>query len=249
MPVVRARRSRFRLGPWLIALPIALGALAGVAGLVVGVCVAISPGEGPIGDLINDLGGVDTTEIQGDPRTYDPFAALPAVQAYAGDEVELVEVEVRLVRADGTLDLKAGYTPQPEVTYTFVAEVARPDDAPPPGAGGANAGPWYETVEVRAYEPGQRRRRTTMGGGTNTIVNYTNKGMERTVSEPVSGLVDVLSPPACAISDLFAVAIASGAPADAVANVTYSTAGYEFSITGVGVNLEFGHDCSLRREG
>lgn len=246
MPVVRARRSRFRLGPWLIGLPIALGALAGLAGLVVGVCVAISPGEGPIGDLINDLGGIDTTEIDGDARAYDPFAALPAVQDYAGEGAELSAIEVRFVRADGTLDLKAGYTPQPEVTYTFVDEVPRPEDAPPPGAGGANSGPWYKTIEVRAYEPGQRRRRTTTGGGTNTSISYTNKGMERTVSGPANGQFDVVPPPACAIEDLFAVAIANGAPADAVATVRYGTAGYEFSITGVGVNLAFGRDCALR---
>ena len=251
MPVVRTPRRRLSLGqvgcgPMLIVLPILLALVAGVGGLAIGICAVVAPGEGPLGGFLNDLANVDTEDLPGDARNFDPFEALPAVQAYAGEGTELVEIELRLVRRDGTMDLKADYTPKPDVDYTFVKAVARPSDAPPPGAGGANTGPWYETIEVRAYEPGQRRRRTTIGGSTNTVVDYTNKGMEREVSGARSGAVETVPAPACAVSNLFDAAIAQGAPEDAVAYVTYDAEGYEFRITGLGVSLEFDHDCRLR---
>ncbi|HMO95254.1 MAG TPA: hypothetical protein PKD27_03980 [Tepidiformaceae bacterium] len=153
---------------------------------------------------------------------------------------------MRLIRADGTMDLKPEYSPKPHTDYTFVREVPRPSDAPPPGAGGANTGPWYETVEIRAYEPGQTRRRITTGGNINSDVRYKNKGMEREVSRPRSGEVDTVGIPACSVADFFAEAIARGAPADAVANVTYDADGYEFRISGLAIRLDFGHDCRLK---
>lgn len=243
MPVVRTPRRRFNLGQWLITLPILLAAVAGIGGLAVGLCTMIGPGEGFLGGILNDVAGVDTADLPGDARAFDPFAAVPAVAAYAGDGAELVEIDVRLVRADGTMDLKASYSPKPDVTYRFAREVERPANAPPPGAGGANIGPWYETINIRAYEPGQRRRRTTIGGSTNTTVTYTNKGMERDVQDPRSGAVETLPTPRCSIEAMFAEAIREGAPADAVANVSYDADGYEFSISGIGIDFEYGHDC------
>jgi hypothetical protein len=141
--------------------------------------------------------------------------------------------------------LKPEYSPKPYTDYKFVREVPRPGNAPPPGAGGANTGPWYETVDIRAYEPGARRRRVT-SGSTNSDVRYTNKGMERSVSGPRSGEVQTVSIPACSVADFFTEAIARGAPAAAVANVTYDADGYEFRISGLAIRLNFGDDCSLK---
>lgn len=246
MPVVRTPRRRFNLGPWLITLPILLAAVAGIGGLAVGLCSVIAPGEGFLGGILNDISGVETADLPGDARAFDPFAAVPAVAAYAGDGSEIVKIDVRLVRADGTMDLKASYSPKPDVTYRFAREVERPSNAPPPGAGGANTGPWYETIDVRAYEPGQRRRRTTIGGNTNSTVTYTNKGLERDTQAPRSGVIETLPAPRCSIQDMFADAIAEGAPADAVANVTYDADGYEFTISGLGIDIEYDHDCTRR---
>lgn len=246
MPVVRTPRRRFNFGPALILLPILIAAVAGIGGLAVGICSIVSPGEGPLGALLNDIAGVDTRDLPGDARNFDPFGSLTVVQDYAGEGAELVEIEVSVVRRDGTMDLKAEYSPKPDADYTFVREVPRPSDAPPPGAGGANVGPWHEIITIRAYEPGQRRRRTTIGGGTNSVVTYTNKGMERDVSDVRSGEVGTVPPPACRISEFFDDAIAEGVPPDAVANITYDVDGYEFRVTGLPVRLEFDHDCSLK---
>ncbi len=243
MPVVRTPRRRFTFGPWLIMLPIVLAAVAGISGLAIGVCSVIAPGEGPLGGFLNDIAGVETADLPGDARAFDGFGELAGVQAYAGSDTQLVEIELALVRRDGTMDLKAEYTPKPDATYTFVREVPRPSDAPPPGAGGANVGPWYETVSIRAYEPGQRRRRTTIGGSTNSVVTYTNKGMERDTSDARSGEVATVPPPACSVASMFDAAIARGAPEDAVAHVTYNADGYEFRISGLGIALDFDHEC------
>jgi hypothetical protein len=246
MPVVRAPRRRLHLGPLLITLPILIALVAGVGGLAVGMCTLIAPGDGPLGGLLNRISGVDTRDLPGDARSFDPFAALPAVLEYAGDGAQLVEIEMSLVRADGTMDLKPDYSPKPYTDYTFVREVPRPSDAPPPGAGAANTGPWYETVEIRAYEPGQTRRRVITGGNTNSDVRYKNKGLERSVSSARSGAVETVPFPACAVSDLFAEAIARGAPADAVARLTYDVDGYEFRITGMSIRLDFDHTCAVK---
>lgn len=251
MPVVRYQRRRLGFGrigcgPMLIAGPILLALVAGIGGVAVAVCTVVAPGEGPLGGLFNDLAGVETRDLPGDAEFFDPIDALPEVQAYAGEGAQLVEIEMRLIRIDGTMDLEADYSPQPDTEYTFVREVARPSDAPPPGAGGANTGPWFETIEVRAYEPGQRRRRTTTGGGTNTSVTYVNKGLERTVSDPESGEVETVGAPICSVTEMFAEAVERGAPDDAVAYVTYNAEGYEFRISGVGIFLEFDRHCALR---
>jgi hypothetical protein len=222
---------------------IVLGLIGAFVGVVVGIWAAVDPSSLPILGSLADP-GVETREVPGDPRAFDPIAALPDVAAFAGDGAQLVSISIGLVRADGTLDLDAEFTPKPDVRYAFVREVSRPDDAPPPGAGGANTGPWYEEIDIHAYDPGARRQVTRIGDGSGSVVRYTNKGMDRSVGEIVSGPIDLAPAPACAIDDMFAVAIERGAPADAVARIEYDSAGYRFSITGI-VSIEFGHDCRM----
>ncbi len=246
MPVVRTPRRRFSFGPAVIALPLLIALVAGIGGLAIGLCSMIAPGEGLLGGFLNRLGGVDTRDLPGDPRNFDPIAALPAVTEYAGEGAQLVEIRMSLVRSDGTMDLKPEYSPKPYTDYKFVREVPRPDNVPPPGAGGANTGPWYETVDVRAYEPGQRRRRITTGGNTNSDIRYTNKGLERSVSSARSGDVATVPAPTCPVEQLFAEAISRGAPEDAVANVIYDSDGYQVRITGIGIRLDFDHNCTLK---
>jgi hypothetical protein len=167
------------------------------------------------------------------------------VADYAGPEARLVSIEVGLVRADGTQDLEAEYTPQPDTTYTFAREVPRPANAPPPGAGGADAGPWYREIVIRAYDPGRRRRITTTTSSRQTTIQYTNKGMERREADPAASAFVFVEPPACAIADLWRVALERGAPADGVARVVYDAEGYRFTIAGIGIALSFDAGCEL----
>lgn len=231
--------------------------LLGLGAAALGVWVAFSPFDNPItnrffGDDVDSLldvlnSSVDTTEVPGDPGAFEPYAAYPQVRAYAGPGAELVEIEVSLVRADGTLDLEATYSPKPDVTYTFVRVVPRPANAPPPGATGTSSDEWHERVTVRAYEPGQRRQRTEQKGNVRTTVQYTNKGMERDADEPSSQPVTTIPAPACDIREFWKAAIAAGAPSDGVARVRYDEDGYRFTVSGYGVNLAFDAGCVLRQ--
>jgi hypothetical protein len=119
------------------------------------------------------LGMVDTRPVPGDPRNFDPVAALPGVREYAGEGAQLVSIEAYYVRSDGTLDLNASY--RPYTTYKFYREVPPPADAPPVGAGGKAGGKWYEPVQVRASEPGQWYHVTRTGGGVSQEFSYKNE--------------------------------------------------------------------------
>ncbi|MFN0146395.1 MAG: hypothetical protein ACKVT1_07795 [Dehalococcoidia bacterium] len=233
---------------WIIFAVVIVAIVLG-SSLIGALSVCAATGSDPADSLLGLVGlddGVDTREAPGDARAFDPLAALPEIAAYAGEGARLISVEIALVRADGTLDLKASYTPKPQVTYTFAREIPRPADAPPPGAGGANTGPWHEPVEVRVYEPGQRRRRTTTSGGVRRTVDYVNKGMERDVGEASAAAVAFVETPACRIAEFWKAAIAQGAPADGVARITYDADGYDFAVTGFRVSLRFGADCALK---
>lgn len=223
----------------LFAVAMAFAAIGGIGGLVIGACAVFAPDKGPLADILNDLTGIETRELPGDARRFDPVAALPEVQAYAGENARLISLEWNLVRADGTLDLEAPYTPKPSATYEFAREVPRPENAPPPGAGGANTGPWYRNVSIRAYDPGQRR--TIIRNGRRST--YANQGLERGEYDATTARRRFVDPPTCPIRDLFAVAIARGAPPDAVARVVYDADGYSFTISGVGISLEFDAAC------
>jgi hypothetical protein len=186
-------------------------------------------------------GQVDTRPVPGDADNFDPIAAFPEVQDYAGAGAMLIRVEFDYVRADGTLELTADYKPRPSVTYEFVLEVPRPDDAPPVGAGGANTGPWYQTVIIEVGNPGQWY---TVRSG-NSSYSYKNEGMERETRSPSANLYhDIVPAPTCDLAAFWEVARSEDAPLDAVATITYDDRGYRFRITGLSIDLEFDQDCN-----
>ena len=247
MIVIQPRRPRRNLRGWVAAVLVAVVVLSGVLGGIVSACAAVSGRSNPLLGLLNINFGIETRDLPGDARAFTPFEALPTVTEYAGPGAKLVSIEIALVRADGTLDLDAPFTPKPDVTYTFAREVEGPANAPPPGAGGANAGPWHETVRIRAYEPGQRRRRTTTtGSGNSTTVQYRNKGLDRQTNEATTAALKFALAPTCRITDLWAVALQRGAPGDGVARIRYDAKGYEFTITGFQIAVLFDANCKER---
>lgn len=176
---------------------------------------------------------------------FDPVIVLAGLRSWAGDNALLGEIFASQVRQDGTLDLTATYTPAPYVEYTFYRQVERPADAPPVGAGGSNTGPWYEPIEIRAYRPGQTSTITSTGGGVSVRAQFMNQGFALERDDPEANAFnsdESLLDPRCPFSDLWAQAIARGAPADAVASIRYTADGYEFNITGV-FNLDFDREC------
>jgi hypothetical protein len=193
-------------------------------------------------------GDAPTSEaISGDASRFDPIAGYAQAAAFAGEGARLLEIDMYFVRSDGTMDLNASYTPAPRVVYAFAVEVPRPDDAPPPGAGGANAGPWYQRVDIEAYRPGASRTTTTISGGSSTTFTYTNRGMTRTPGSVRSDQQDFLTPPVCDLTAFWRDALAQDAPPDGVATIDYDAEGYRFRITGWSISLEYDADCDVRR--
>jgi hypothetical protein len=192
--------------------------------------------------FITGGGNADTRPVPGDPRNFDPVAALPGVTDYAGKNSHLVSIRAYYVRSDGTLDLNASNY-NPYVEYKFYRELdAPPPDAPPVGAGGTVNGKWYEPVDITAYQPGQWR-------SVSGTVSYTyqNQGMERETSSPTANLYDTFaSTPECSFKDLWDVALKHDAPKDAVAIIEYDANGYSFDISGASVNLDFDLACKLK---
>ncbi len=245
-PPRRRSRAGCALGGCLGAVIVLVIVAATLVGIAAGVLAVAAPNL--LNTVFSTITGIETVEtrpVPGDVSRFDPVAALSEVAVFAGAEAQLVSMEAWYVRADGTLELTATYSPSPRVAYKFVREVPRPADAPPPGVGGANAGPWYETITVEAFQPGQWRTVTRIGGGVSIRFQYVNEGMTREVSSPAAAQPALAAPPICALADLWQAALRRDAPGDAVAIITYDADGYRFSITGTGVDLRFGRDCQL----
>jgi len=184
--------------------------------------------------------------VNGDVTKFDPILALPGqVSDFAGDEAKLISLEAKFVKSDGTMDLTASYHARTD--YKFMRQLDEaPADAPPIGAGGSLDDVWYEPVRVSAYDPGQVRHVTSMGGNYSYSGNYVHKGMEIDVGKPVSKLNDpLLDIPVCSFGSLWEKAIEKGAPKDAVAMITYGEEGYEFVIGDAKIYLLFDDNCQL----
>lgn len=199
---------------------------------------------------VNQTLGISTTPLPGDANAFDSFAALAAVTTFAGEGAQLAEINAVQVRSDGTQNLNADYDPpRPNTDYEFYREIPRPENAPPVGAGGTTDGQWYEPVTVSAYRPGQMSQIRQTGGGMSISTQFINEGLKRQVQDPTTNLAFVegfVGPPTCTTRQLWNVALEEGAPADAVATITYNSEGYEFTIPGGGIFLNFDANCKLQ---
>lgn len=193
--------------------------------------------------------GYETAAVEGsDPRHFDPIAAYPQVRAFAGEGVELVSLRATSIRADGTQDLQATYTPQPRTEYQFQRRLAAPPpNAPPVGAGGSVKGEWVEPIAVSVFQPGQMRQITRTGGGSRISTQLINQGMTKETKEAVASAQATSAAPSCPLVLLWQHALTQGAPGDAVATIEYTRDGYHFTIQGTSVNLRFAQNCQPRR--
>lgn len=223
----------------IIFVVIAGGTLFGIA---VGLAAVFAPNL--LNQVFSQLTGFETIQtrpVEGDAANFDPIAAFDSMQVFAGTEAQLTEFEAYFVRSDGTLDLTATYVPAPHVKAEFMVKVDAPSDAPPIGAGGG--GTWYETITIDAYTPNQSRRVSSTSASGRVTYTYVNEGMTRSVSSPQTANPTFLEAPTCPFEALWRAALAEGAPAEAVAVIRYDEDGYDFSIQGVGVSLQFTTDC------
>ncbi len=198
----------------------------------------------PMFGLFNPF-GEDTREVPGDAAAFDPIASYAEIAAYAQDEaaeVEFVEMSAYYVKSDGTLDLTVT-TYHPNVSWEFVVPAPRPENAPPVGAGGSPDDRYFQTVTIRAYEPGQMRSVSRTSGGVRTSYTYRHLGLERDVDDPSTSRDTATPPPTCSFKTLWDTAAERGAPREAVAIITYRQGKYDFWIQDTDVRLEFNAQC------
>lgn len=191
---------------------------------------------GRVGDMAISLGSPErqTVAVAGDPARFDPVAAYRQISALAGPGARLESLRATGVRRDGTMDLTATYDQPPHATYELHREAPAPVPAPPVGAGGSIDGRWFQSLRVDAYRAGQERQVTRIGDGVGLTYRYINRGLDLDEGR-VTGTPDkpAVPPPACGFVRLWDEAIAQGAPAEAVAQITYDADGYRFNIPGV----------------
>jgi hypothetical protein len=182
----------------------------------------------------------------GEPAHFDPVAGFGTIQSHAGAGTRLLSFEARFVRADGTLDLTASFSPPPTVEYRFARDLPGPPrNAPPVGAGRRADDHWYEPITVNVSRPWQLRSVSRASGGVRTSYQYFNLGMAREAGRVQAGPEATFAPrPACPLGDLWKVAADRGAPTAAVAVIRYDSAGYRFRIEGTPIDLAFGVDCA-----
>ena len=256
-PAPRRRRGRTGclIGCGIAAMVLVPLVLVFVFAILPILGIAGGPGIlGPLGGLLNAEPmlkrefNIEMRDLDGtDPQHYDPFGYYAQVHDFAGTDAALVKIRLTGARSDGTLDLTATYTPAPRADYLFQRKLSPPPaSAPPIGAGGSVTGEWYEPIEVEVYRPGQRRRVSRTDGSSSVSIQYTNRGMEREIKEPVATGEATIAAPKCKLTALWEQAIAKGAPASAVAVIEYTVNGYSIAISGTSFKYTFGTDCRIK---
>ncbi len=189
----------------------------------------------------------DTRDVPGDPTRFDPMAGLDEVLAWGGPEARLERIYVSGVRRDGTLDLTADFSRAPSVTYELHRTVEAPDPAPPVGAGGSADGRWFQSLRIEAIKPGKRRQTTRIGGGSAERLWYVSRGLDRHAGDVTGAPSQAAIPlPTCDLANLWTLAIAQGAPPDAIARIRYDARGYTLAVPGI-FNGRYGLDCAEAR--
>ena len=185
--------------------------------------------------------GEETYPLTSNPKNFDPFAGIEEVRAKVSPKAKLVSVQASFVRSDGTMDLTATYRPAPRVTYEFDVVLDKaPAEAPPVGAGRGTNDVWVQHVRVDCYEPGQRRHVKRISGSSSAEYDYINEGMD--VDRGTPGMTKPptdIGSPKLTTANIWKLALAAGAPKDAVAQIEFDQNGYELSISGTSINLQF----------
>src|SRR5258708_31770528 len=177
-----------------------------------------------------------TRPIPGDVAKYDPIASYPQIVQFAGGNPKLLSIDMKFVKADGTLDLTADYGA--EVYYYFAHVLDRsPTNASPLGAGGNPGGTYAEAITVHLVKPGMRNYRRD---------NYYDYAISSLTLSASPLTQTILDPPSCPLKQLWDAAIKHDAPANSVAHIEYGDYGYTFSIEGTQIHLEFDPNCQLK---
>lgn len=193
-----------------------------------------------------------TTDIPGDPRTFDPIGTYPYIARFAGNNVLLQDMDMHNVKQDGTMDLTAD--DKPYVTYEFYEPVPLPKNPPPIGADGGTANHvWSRDVDVEVHNPGY----TAIADGLESLFGISlpqstlfgskgvSKDFEIDETHSYNDTTNTLRAPQCSLAEFWKTALKEGAPADSVARIDYGIDGYDFVIENTNIHFEFTPDCKL----
>ena len=96
-----------------------------------------------------------TRPIPGDTAKFDPIASYGDIAQFAGDNVQVEDIDMKFVKSDGTMDLTANYGAEVSYRFAHVLDNA-PNNSAPLGAGGNPPGGTYaERIDVNVDHPGQ----------------------------------------------------------------------------------------------
>lgn len=170
-----------------------------------------------------------------DPASFDVNSMLPQAVKLAGPGLTYWQMSAQAVRPDGTIDLTADYAP------TAIVQLFQDNGRTAPV--GAPGGQTVRLISIRIDNPGMKVVYSTP---SETRWAW-SPGMSRLELEsfPKSALISGPAElPRCAFKGLWEQAIALGAPADAVAAIHHSSAGYTFSIEGTAHSYRFDQGCA-----
>ncbi len=186
---------------------------------------------------------VHDSKPPGPMERYDPLATWEAVRDFTGPGAQLLKINARYVRPDGTMDLEADYDPY--VVYTFLRPRAGASKKPV-GAGG---GVTHDEVIVRVGPPGYLST-TRTGGARNVKMRRGHDGMVEMNASAADAddLKEVVPGPTCTTQQLWASAREAGAPAEAVAIIQYGKRGYRFVIDEIDFEQQLNFACAPGRE-
>jgi outer membrane protein assembly factor BamB len=163
------------------------------------------------------------------------------VQAFAGAGAQLVSFKANHVLSNGTIDLEASYHSGAPVEYVFLRPSGAVEDPTVPVGARSKPDPFVR-VSVTVSKPRYYSVRGDRGG----YIKRRNRGMEASRWGSASQ-ADAVPLPACGLDRLWQEARRLGAPADAVATVTYDKYGFAFEIPGTPTKLQFDANCQVKK--
>jgi|GEM_PF-6769899 len=174
----------------------------------------------------------NTSGIPGDMRQYDPIKNLPKIQQFAGKDVKLANIKAVYVKSDGTMDIKAKYSPN--VTYLFVKKINEIIDKDVPiGVKDKRTINTVEEITIKVTKPYYY---------TNLANDSTHRfpGMERYARKTSNNYEKLIADtPKIGFDKIWEMALKQDVPENAVAMIEYDNKGYHFYIDDTNIDLYF----------
>ena len=172
---------------------------------------------------------------------FDPFGALPAIQAEIGS-AELVSIDMPVVKRDGTVDLTQASAPPPWVTYMFFASST-------PSVPSAYGLPETRGTQIRvqAFDEGHVAAISQVSATWSLKFRVVNKGLIAFFAPDAQRPSGDAVAPGCALRELWERFPDQGRLLpDERAQVRFDARGYAFRLPRLEREYLFDHACLLK---